>query len=367
LDSREAGRTKLPALAQPCLLPGAPVRCIIARASCLVAGLAVCRRLLSASLACSSACSPACAWSCAWPRVSCLPMAPPLPVTASASGSKLDINACHSQPFCPFSDLRLPAWPLLRCTVAGSMAKFVPYLHALAPSLPLLSPGYSATECVAGLASSLLEASFKLPLGGSPGVPAPGSPSRAAAATRPAESYVLLPHISCFYEFLSQSNGRVCRWGQGRLLPQCMLRHGSRQCWAKPDTHRPGYSAYAPAYAVSCGQSLPSKRPFSHLLAGWSRFQWGRHTSWLSATCRCACPWLHLCVPLPIITCASRPAGSAAMRQGLLLPVVQGLLRYRLGDALCCTRFFGATPKVRQPGRQASGLAVHQPGRQRRC
>jgi hypothetical protein len=110
------------------------------------------------------------------------------------------------------------------------MAKFVPYLHALAPSLPLLSPGYSATECVAGLASSLLEASFKQPLGGSPGLPAPGSPSGTEAATGPVESYVLLPHISCFYEFVSQSNGRVYRCAQG----SCPTASAALRRWKVP-------------------------------------------------------------------------------------------------------------------------------------
>lgn len=114
------------------------------------------------------------------------------------------------------------------------MAKYAPRLRGLAPAATLLSPGYSATEGIVGVAASLLGAARPLP-------PVPGSAAPAAAdggagaaaqqngtaAAEPAvpsqpesnahEAFVLLPHIGCYYELLNLQTGAVCGCAQAYL------------------------------------------------------------------------------------------------------------------------------------------------------
>lgn len=125
------------------------------------------------------------------------------------------ISMAHPTPAHPSSP---PTPPI------GAMAKYAPFLHSAAPNVPLLSPGYCATEGVVGLAASLLEHCLLLPphADGKPHVPhaACGEVQRAANEWKAAgagvftegaqEAYVLLPHISAFYEFLPMGGGAPC-------------------------------------------------------------------------------------------------------------------------------------------------------------
>ena len=99
------------------------------------------------------------------------------------------------------------------------MAKYEPYLSSVGPGVPLLSPGYCATEGVQSLAASLLRAVAPLPAaGGAPGEASGAGGARPAAAPAAQqqqggarETYVLLPHVSAFYEFLPEDGGPPCR------------------------------------------------------------------------------------------------------------------------------------------------------------
>lgn len=98
------------------------------------------------------------------------------------------------------------------------MAKYVPYLSSVAPDVPLLSPGYCATEGVVGLAASLLQAVAPLPPAASAAGEEAASDAHLAAAQQQqrqqeggaCETYVLLPHLSAFYEFLPEGGGTPC-------------------------------------------------------------------------------------------------------------------------------------------------------------
>lgn len=93
------------------------------------------------------------------------------------------------------------------------MAKYCPYLSSMAPGVPLLSPGYGATEGVQSLAVSLLRAVAPLPPVAGALAEANGGPLEAAAQKLQGgahEAYVLLPHLSAFYEFLPEGGGAPC-------------------------------------------------------------------------------------------------------------------------------------------------------------
>jgi len=125
----------------------------------------------------------------------------------------------------------------------------VPFVQALAPTATLQSHGYGASEGPAALPSGLLEAALPdlagpvrpaspaLPMERTGGSVAAGNGCVSAAAgqaaanrrhsecgtgstitplgsTATTEAYVLLPHVSSYYEFLHQESGELCRWGQ---------------------------------------------------------------------------------------------------------------------------------------------------------
>lgn len=83
------------------------------------------------------------------------------------------------------------------------MAKYLPHLAVLAPNTTLLSGAYGCTECLYGVAVSLLEDWRPL----APCQPQTDGGSGSGAGC---ESYVLLPHVSCFYEFVGPT-GDTCR------------------------------------------------------------------------------------------------------------------------------------------------------------